>query len=97
MNILVTGSSGFIGTAVVKTLINEGYNVFCLARPNSSIKIKDVNIISIKDNTNQYCLKDVVRIKNDWLKYNEKKPQFKYRDIKFNVLLSVNNNNNPMI
>ena len=51
MNILVTGSSGFIGTAVVKALINEGYNVFCLARPNSSIKIKDVNIISIKDNT----------------------------------------------
>jgi len=51
MDILVTGSSGFIGTALVKALTDEGYKVFCFSRPSSSIKIKDVNIIRVKDNT----------------------------------------------
>jgi nucleoside-diphosphate-sugar epimerase len=51
MNLLVTGSSGFIGSAVVKAFINEGYNVYSLARPNSKIKDFGVNIIRIKENT----------------------------------------------
>jgi nucleoside-diphosphate-sugar epimerase len=51
MKILVTGSNGFIGTALVKSLIDEGYNVSCLIRPNSLNKIKDVNIIRIKSNS----------------------------------------------
>ena len=48
MKILVTGSNGFIGTALVKSLIYKGYNVSRLIRPNSLNKIKDVNTIRIK-------------------------------------------------
>ena len=32
---LVTGATGFIGSALVRRLSNEGVRVFCLVRPNS--------------------------------------------------------------
>ena len=50
MNILVTGSSGFIGTALVKSLIDQGYEVSCIIRPNSTSDTNNVNLLHIKDN-----------------------------------------------
>ena len=51
MNVLVTGSTGFIGTALVKALINEKYNVYCLIRNKSIINTNKENIIRLKDNS----------------------------------------------
>jgi len=51
MNILVTGSSGFIGTALVKSLIDQGYEVSCIIRPNSPSDTNNVNLLRIKDNS----------------------------------------------
>ena len=51
MKIVITGSSGFIGTALVKSLIDQGYEVSCIIRPNSPSDNKNVNLLRIKDNS----------------------------------------------
>lgn len=44
MKVLVTGGTGFIGTALVKHLVKNGYDVSCLVRSNKPIH-PDVKII----------------------------------------------------
>jgi nucleoside-diphosphate-sugar epimerase len=45
---LVTGSSGFIGSHLTKTLVKRGYQVFCLIRKNSDLKwTKDLDVTFI--------------------------------------------------
>ncbi|SHJ39356.1 Nucleoside-diphosphate-sugar epimerase [Clostridium cavendishii DSM 21758] len=50
MNIVITGATGFIGTALCQELINNGHNVTSIIRPNSSKKgklPKEVNIVEL--------------------------------------------------
>ncbi len=45
MKALVTGSTGFIGSHLVESLIREKYKVYCLIRKTSNLKwIKDLNV-----------------------------------------------------
>lgn len=43
VNVLLTGSTGFIGSYLLRRLIDDGYNVFCLVRKNSIDKLKKTN------------------------------------------------------
>lgn len=50
MNVLITGATGFIGTALCQELIDNGHNVTVVIRPNSQKKRKlpkEVNIIEL--------------------------------------------------
>ncbi len=38
MNILVTGATGFIGSALVQRLVTENHNVICIIRKSSNVK-----------------------------------------------------------
>jgi len=46
VNILVTGSTGFVGKYLLKRLIADGHKVICLLRPESVgiDGLKDLNI-----------------------------------------------------
>lgn len=50
MNVLITGATGFIGTALCEEMIDSGYNVTAVIRPNSPKREKlpkEVNIIEL--------------------------------------------------
>lgn len=51
MNILVTGSSGFIGSKFVRVLRERGYNVFSLIRAGSDIRELDINTLVLEENS----------------------------------------------
>ena len=41
MTTLITGATGYIGSAVVRELLNKGQDVRCLVRETSSVKNLD--------------------------------------------------------
>ncbi len=50
MNVLITGATGFIGTALCEEFVHNGHNVTAVIRPNSYKKkrlLKDVNVIEL--------------------------------------------------
>jgi len=50
MNVLITGATGFIGTALCKKMLESGHNITVVIRPNSQKKEKlpkGVNIIEL--------------------------------------------------
>lgn len=56
MNILVTGATGFIGSYVTEMLLAEGYSVFCVKRPESSLwrleKIRNkLKFVTLRDSS----------------------------------------------
>jgi nucleoside-diphosphate-sugar epimerase len=56
MKALVTGSTGFIGSHLVETLLKKKYDVYCLVRQESNLKwIKDLDVQLI---TGSYADKD---------------------------------------
>ena len=38
MKVLITGATGFLGSAVLRLLVNEGYNVRVLVRENANMR-----------------------------------------------------------
>lgn len=58
MNILITGGTGFIGSALVNSLINnKNFNLIIMSRQN--LKIKDIRLIS---STREINLKEKVDV-----------------------------------
>ena len=51
MNVLVTGSSGFIGSKLVSVLRAEGFNVFCLIRSESNRSKLDIHTLVLEENS----------------------------------------------
>lgn len=70
MKAFVTGASGFIGSYLVKTLVDEGHVVMCLKRPTSNLEALDdyVNRVKWIDNTEDW--KSAVRSFNPYIIYH---------------------------
>lgn len=56
MKILVTGSSGFVGTHLCEKLISNGHTVFALVRSPSKMKLSHPNLILIQGDLNSSSL-----------------------------------------
>ena len=56
MKAFVTGASGFVGSYLVKVLIDEGHEVLCLKRPSSNLSKLDDYVSKVKwvDNTDNW-------------------------------------------
>lgn len=58
MNILLTGSTGFIGSALLKCFLGEGNRVFCIIRPESrniaKIPVDNQDCVIIKSHFNDF-------------------------------------------
>jgi len=62
--ILVTGATGFIGRALVKELVNKGFEVFTLYKSDQFEKrIEGVNMIGPIDLTSERSVEEIVNIK----------------------------------
>ncbi|XP_065863570.1 divinyl chlorophyllide a 8-vinyl-reductase, chloroplastic [Euphorbia lathyris] len=65
INILVVGSTGYIGKFVVKELINRGFNVIAIARENSGIKGKNSKEQTLNELQGaNVCFSDVTNLDN---------------------------------
>ena len=51
MNVLVTGSSGFIGSKFVRVLRAQGFNVFCLIRAESNRSELGIHTLVLEENS----------------------------------------------
>ncbi|WP_440676605.1 NAD-dependent epimerase/dehydratase family protein [Candidatus Pelagibacter sp. HIMB1593] len=89
-NVLVTGSSGFIGNALVLALKKKGYNVKGTARHNSkksNLKSKSIFYCNINSKTDwSKILKDIDCVihcasQNTNISYNKKKNYERYKEV----------------
>ncbi|MBA0871440.1 hypothetical protein Goshw_025662 [Gossypium schwendimanii] len=63
INVLVVGSTGYIGKFVVKELINRGFNVIAIARERSGIRGKNSKEDTLSDlNGANVCFSDVTNL-----------------------------------
>ncbi|MBA0780301.1 hypothetical protein Gotri_004419 [Gossypium trilobum] len=63
INVLVVGSTGYIGKFVVKELINRGFNVIAIARERSGIRGKSSKEDTLSDlNGANVCFSDVTNL-----------------------------------
>lgn len=56
--VIVTGASGFIGTALMKRLLSEGYQVYAVIRNPGKISVKHDNLTIIKADITDYAALD---------------------------------------
>ncbi|KAK8483049.1 hypothetical protein V6N13_037697 [Hibiscus sabdariffa] len=63
INVLVVGSTGYIGKFVVKELVNRGFNVIAVARERSGIRGKNSKEDTLSDlNGAKVCFSDVTNL-----------------------------------
>ncbi|MBA0696606.1 hypothetical protein Goari_003146 [Gossypium aridum] len=63
INVLVVGSTGYIGKFVVKELVNRGFNVIAIARERSGIRGKNSKEDTLSDlNGANVCFSDVTNL-----------------------------------
>ncbi|GMI70335.1 3,8-divinyl protochlorophyllide a 8-vinyl reductase, PALE-GREEN AND CHLOROPHYLL B REDUCED 2 [Hibiscus trionum] len=63
INVLVVGSTGYIGKFVVKELVNRGFNVIAIARERSGIRGKNSKVDTLSDlNGAKVCFSDVTNL-----------------------------------
>ncbi|KAE8725901.1 Divinyl chlorophyllide a 8-vinyl-reductase [Hibiscus syriacus] len=63
INVLVVGSTGYIGKFVVKELVNRGFNVIAIARERSGIRGKNKKEDTLSDlNGAKVCFSDVANL-----------------------------------
>ncbi|KAH1046468.1 hypothetical protein J1N35_037252 [Gossypium stocksii] len=63
INVLVVGSTGYIGKFVVKELVNKGFNVIAIARERSGIRGKNSKEDTLSDlNGANVCFSDVTNL-----------------------------------
>lgn len=65
MKILITGSSGFVGTHLTKKLLDEGHTVYALVRTPSKMAHTHDNLILVKGDLNTTSLKWVQELPAD--------------------------------
>lgn len=65
MKILITGSTGFVGTHLTKRLLDEGHTVYALVRNPSKMLLTHANLILIKGDLNAQSLKWVEDLPDD--------------------------------
>lgn len=70
MNVFVTGASGFIGSYLVKALVNDGHNVLCLKRVTSKLDNLDDYADKVKWTNTTDDWKSVVRSFQPYIIYN---------------------------
>lgn len=69
-HVFVTGASGFIGSYLVKALVDEGYEVMCLKRPTSNLESLEHYINRVKWINNTDDWKTEFRIFKPYILYN---------------------------
>ena len=68
LKVLVTGASGFVGTHLVKRLVNDGHNVYSLVRTTSNVEELEQEDIKTGRNVEHPTAQDL-----NWIKSRVKK------------------------
>lgn len=95
LNVFVTGGTGFIGSNLIKGLLNRGANVYALIRPNSSIglsKIQNLKGINYVVSTSRDLLKKIDSLPRFDVCFHLASYGVDYRQNDYNLLINGNIN-----